>query len=157
MVETTVKRIFAIFGRKPMQAQIDEYLNLLADYEDKIVDDVFINIRDNHSKLPSLAELKKIVRAARETYRPAANSLASDCEWCDGVGLIPQLMSPRKYPNINRYMVANYRCQCAEGKSLSNSIPMINDYQFTDERNNGLNYGTLIYKKQQEFNKRLLG
>lgn len=154
MVEHYLQRIFAIFNRTPNKKTFEEYLNYLEDYDDEIITKLFYHVRDNHTMMPSIAQLRQDLKMIKGRLTWAAEKLTpSDCYFCQGIGLVPYLLSPKTDPRIARYTTAMQRCKCPIGEDLDKRIPLHTEVQF--EKTAELSYPILVQVNMNKFNKRL--
>ena len=154
MVEHYLKRIFALFHRSPNKATFEEYLNYLEEYDDNLVMKLFYYVRDNHTAMPSVAQLKKNLNTlkSRQTFN-AARQEHEDCYFCVGVGLVPYLLSPKSDARITRYTQTMQRCKCSAGQEHDQRIPLHQKPQFEIEGD--LSYPILVQVKMNKFNRKL--
>jgi len=154
VVEHYLQRIFAIFNRSPNKKTFEEYLNYLEDYDDSLITKLFYHVRDNHTTLPSIAQLRKDIKGIKGKAAWAAQKLEpSDCYFCDGAGLVPFLLSPKMDSRLTRYTTAMQRCRCPLGDDYDKKIPLHTKEQF--EKTEELSYPTLVQVNMNKFNKRL--
>ena len=156
MVEKYLERIFALFNRRPTTNTFEEYLTFLEDYDDELIIKLFYHVRDHHTAFPSIAQLKKDLKGLQG--RRAWSSMQHRdpnhaCYYCDDVGLVPYLQSPKKDTRLTRYTIFMQRCKCELGQEYDKNIPLHSEIQF--EANEDVNYPTLVQVNMNKFNKKL--
>lgn len=157
MVEKYLERIFALFNRRPSSNTFEEYLTFLEDYDDNMIFKLFYHVRDQHTTFPSIAQLKKDLKTleGRRSWSQQINRDPNNaCYYCDDVGLVPYLQSPKKDKRLTRYTIFMQRCKCELGEEHDKRITLHSEVQFEPNGEN-VNYPTLVQVKMNKFNKKL--
>jgi len=158
--EDLLTTMFAVHGKRPMDAQFNEYLKIFDKLgQDKSVK-LFKHVRDNEDKFPTIKQLWGIINSLGLIKRSQKQiQTYDDCYYCGGVGYVPYLISPKRDKRINNYTTIVYACKCSAGMDVPTNIPRYfnvhDDVQFEREKGRGEeedhNYPQLVTKKQREF------
>lgn len=152
--EDLLTTMFAVHGKRPMDAQFNEYLKIF----DKLGNDasvkLFKHVRDREDKFPTIKQLWGIINSLGLIARTQKQiKTYDDCYYCGAVGYVPYLISPKRDKKVSNYTTVVYACKCSAGMDIPTHIPRYfvvhDDVQF--EREEGYNYPQLVTKKQREF------
>lgn len=151
--------MFAVHGKRPMDAQFNEYLKIM----DKLGYDnakrLFEHVRDEEDKFPTIKQMWGIINSMG-LIKKRQEQLESydDCYFCGGVGYVPRMLSPKRDPRVTSYNTEVYACRCSAGQSLPSTLPryfnVYDKLQFEETRD-GLNYPQLVSRLQIEYNNKL--
>jgi len=153
--EELLTTMFAVHGKRPMDAQFNEYLKIFDQLGNDKSKKLFKHVRDNEDKFPTIKQIWGIIKSMSLIQNKQAQLESyEDCYYCGGVGYIPYLLSPKRDERIINYTTEVYACKCSAGRDVPNSIrryfDTFQDLQFT-ETLEGFNYAQLVTKKQREY------
>tara|TARA_B100000902_G_scaffold330682_1_gene327757 strand:+ start:74 stop:694 length:621 start_codon:yes stop_codon:yes gene_type:complete len=157
--EDILTTMFAVHGKRPMDAQFDEYLKIF----DKLGSDksykLFKHVRDDEDRFPTIKQLWGIINSMGLINKEQSQLKSyDDCYFCGGVGYVPRMLSPKQDKRVVYYNTEMYACKCSAGQDLPKSYPkyfeQFNELQFKEVRE-GTNYPQLVSQLQIEFNEKL--
>jgi len=157
--EELLTTMFAVHGKRPMDAQFNEYLKILDRLGNEKSRKLFKHVRDEEDKFPTIKQVWGIVNSMG-LINKEQNQLKAydDCYFCGGVGYIPRMLSPKQDKRVVYYNTEMYACKCSAGQDLPKSYPryfdQFNELQF-DEVRDGTNYPQLVSQLQIEYNMKL--
>ena len=157
--EELLTTMFAVHGKRPMDAQFNEYLKIFDQLGFDKSQKVFRHVRDAEDKFPTIKQLWGIIKSLGLIEKKQSQlENYSDCYYCGGVGYIPYLLSPKRDKRITNYNTVVYACKCSAGQDVPTDIrryfDTFDDVQFKDSRD-GVNYAQLVTSKQREYANKL--
>ena len=153
--EELLTTMFAVHGKRPMDAQFNEYLKIFDQLGNDKSSKLFKHVRDNEDRFPTIKQLWGIIKSLSliESRQSQLESY-EDCYFCGGVGYVPYLLSPKRDNRITNYTTEVYACKCSAGQDISKSVrryfDTFKELQFT-ETIEGFNYAQLVTNKQREY------
>ena len=156
--EELLTTMFAVHGKRPMDAQFNEYLKIFDKLGFEKAERLFKHVRDEEDRFPTIKQLWGIINSMGLIERKQEQLESyDDCYYCGGVGYVPRMFSPRRDKTLISYVTRVYACQCKAGMSLPKTLPryfaVFDAVQF--EPMDGLNYPQLVTRKQIELNNKL--
>jgi len=151
-----LERMFAVHGKRPYEAQFSEYLKVFDNIGSENSLKVFRHVRDNEDRFPTIKQMRGII-SGLGIWETSVGSLREyeDCYYCQGVGYVPYLLSPKKVKKIVKYETTMMACNCKAGQDLPENVQRYfsngGKVQFQDNKE-GLSYPMLVSLKQIEFN-----
>lgn len=157
--EDLLTTMFAVHGKRPMDAQFKEYLKIFDQLGNDRSRKVFQHVRDNEDKFPTIKQLWGIIKSLNLLPNKQSQlKYYDDCYYCGGVGYVPYLLSPKRDKRITNYNTVVYACKCSAGQDVPTDIRRyfteFEDVQFKD-RIEGVNYAQLVTNKQREYSNKL--
>jgi len=147
-----LERMFAVHGKRPLEAQFNEYLNIFDKLGYEKSHKVFEHVRDNEERFPTIRSLWGIIKSLGLLGKRVIKEY-EDCYYCQGVGYVPYLVSPKTHIKATGYQLINYACKCSAGQDLPSTLPkyfeVFDSPQFEAEED--LMYPQLVSSKQFEF------
>ena len=104
-----------------MQVQFDTYMEQLDEYTTDTVEKLYMHMINNCERMPSLFEIKRVVRDHGWGVKRIIADFELTCLKCDNTGFIPFINRPKGI--TLRYYLTTYRCDCSYGREMSESIP----------------------------------
>ena len=157
--EELLTTMFAVHGKRPMDAQFNEYLKILDRLGNEKSRKLFKHVRDEEDKFPTIKQVWGIINSMGLINKEQSQLQSyDDCYFCGGVGYIPRMLSPKQDKRVVYYNTEMYACKCSAGQDLPKSYPryfdQFNELQF-DEVRDGTNYPQLVSQLQIEYNMKL--
>ncbi|HIG58203.1 MAG TPA: hypothetical protein EYF95_04715 [Flavobacteriales bacterium] len=156
---TVLETMFSVHGKRPLEAQFNEYLKVFDQIGLNDSVKVFEHVRDKEDKFPTIRQMRGIIGNLGIWGKPKATIQYDDCYYCQGVGYIPYLLSPKTVKKISKYTTTVMACKCSAGQDLPESVQRYFDVhksvQFEEEEEGELKdvaYPVLVTVKQTEFN-----
>ena len=156
---TVLETMFSVHGKRPLEAQFNEYLKVFDQIGLNDSVKVFEHVRDKEDKFPTIRQMRGIIGNLGIWGKPKAIINYDDCYYCQGVGYIPYLLSPKKVNRITKYTTMVMACKCSAGQDLPESVHRYfdahKDVQFEREETGeycDISYPVLVTIKQGEFN-----
>jgi len=157
--ETLLETMFAVHGKRSMEAQFNEYLKIFDQLGVEKSQKVFEHVRDNEERFPTIKQLWGIINSLGLINRSQSQLQSyDDCYYCGGVGYIPYLLSPKRDKRVTSYNTEVYACKCSAGqdvpKNVNRYFNTFKTVQF-NEAMDGHNYPQLVTHKQREYQSKL--
>ena len=122
-LENTLDRMFAVHNRKPMNLQYDEYMNIFKIIGDEAAEKVFVHVRDEEDRFPTIKQLWAIIHSLGVYKNEVREVVYEDCYYCCSTGYIPYLISPKRDKSVVSYNTQVYACKCRAGIDLPKYVP----------------------------------
>ena len=157
--EELLTTMFAVHGKRAMDAQFNEYLKIFDKLGNAKAEKVLKYVRDEEDKFPTIKQLWGIIHSLGliEKKQSQLESF-DDCFYCSGVGYVPRLISPKQDKRVKTYTTVVYACKCSAGDSVPQDMLRYFDtfgkLQF-DEDFGTMQYPQFVSIKQLEYNKQL--
>lgn len=147
--------MFAVHGKRPMDAQFNEYLKIFDQLGQEKCEKLFQHVRDNEDRFPTIKQLWGIIKSlGLKNSKQKQLESYEDCYFCAGVGYVPYLLSPKRDKRVANYYTEVYACKCSAGqdipKDLRRYFDTFDDLQFTETKEH-CNYPQLVTIKQREY------
>jgi hypothetical protein len=157
--ETLLETMFAVHGKRSMEAQFNEYLKIFDQLGVEKSQKVFEHVRDNEERFPTIKQLWGIINSLGLINRSQSQLKSyDDCYYCGGVGYIPYLLSPKRDKRVTSYNTEVYACKCSAGqdvpKNVNRYFNTFKTVQF-NEVMDGYNYPQMVTHKQREYQSKL--
>ena len=157
--EELLTTMFAVHGKRPMDAQFNEYLKIFDRLGNEKSRKLFKHVRDDEDKFPTIKQVWGIINSLGLINREQSQlKTYDDCYFCGGVGYVPRLISPKQEKTIRSYTTVVYACKCSAGQDLPKSyiryFDIFGDLQFKEVKE-GANYPQLVNHLQIKYNNEL--
>ena len=151
--------MFAVHGKRPMDAQFNEYLKIFDHLGNDKAVKVFRHVRDREDKFPTIKQLWGIIDGlGLRNKKQSFLTDYEDCYYCGGVGYIPYLISPKRDKRVTNYNTEVYACDCSAGQDVPKNVQRyftaFKHLQFSNKKE-GYNYPQLVNSKQREYSNKL--
>ena len=158
--EGLLETMFAVHGKRSMEAQFNEYLKIFDKLGEEKALRVFEHVRDHEDKFPTIKQLWGIIKSLGLINKKQSQLESyDDCYYCGGVGYVPYLLSPKRDKRVTRYNTEVYACKCSAGIDVPSNVrryfEVFSELQFKDSIE-GYNYAQMITMKQREYSKKLI-
>lgn len=153
-----VTSMFAVHGKRAMDAQFNEYLRIFDQLGNEKAKKVYVHVRDQEDKFPTIKQLWGIIHSLGLVHKEQKQiTTYDDCYYCGGVGYVPRLISPKQDKRVTNYNTEVYACKCSAGNDVPSQVPRyfttFSKLQFEDKME-GVNYAQLVTIKQREYAKK---
>lgn len=157
--EELLTTMFAVHGKRPMDAQFNEYLKILDRLGNEKSRKLFKHVRDAEDKFPTIKQMWGIINSLGLIQKEQKHLESyEDCFYCSGVGYVPRIISPKQDKRVKSYTTVVYACKCSAGQDVPKSMPRYFDVfgklQFDDDFGT-MQYPQYISLKQLQYNKQL--
>ena len=136
--EELLTTMFAVHGKRPMDAQFNEYLKILDRLGNEKSRKLFKHVRDAEDKFPTIKQMWGIINSLGLIQKEQKHLESyEDCFYCSGVGYVPRIISPKQDKRVKSYTAVVYACKCSAGQDVPKSMPRYFDVfgklQFDDD------------------------
>ena len=157
--EDILTTMFAVHGKRPMDAQFNEYLKIFDKLGNEKSYKLFRHVRDEEDRFPTIKQLWGIINSIGLINKDQTQLKSyDDCYYCGGIGYVPRMLSPKQDNRVQYYNTEVYACKCSAGQDLPKSYPRyferFKELQFAEERD-GANYPQLVSQLQIEYNRQM--
>jgi len=157
--EELLTTMFAVHGKRPMDAQFNEYLKILDRLGNEKSRKLFKHVRDEEDKFPTIKQVWGIINSMGLINKEQSQLKSyDDCYFCGGIGYVPRLISPKQEKTIKSYTTVVYACKCSAGQDLPKSyvryFDVFDDLQFKEVKE-GANYPQLVNQLQIQYSNEL--